>query len=484
MQRQIGGARITIILMSLVSTLSIANLALAQGQVWIQQFGTASTDSGRALTPDGAGGVFFAGKTAGDLSVPHTGGRHDVFLCRYDGDGNRIWITQFGSSKDDIPTEIAPDGADGVFVVGYTEGDFGGPNEGRIDGFLGRVDSTGSVLWMRQIGGPYDDYAYSVASDGAGGAYVVGTTDSILGGSSAGLSDAYLAHYDAQGTQSWIKQFGTSAYDRGLSVVRDSSNTLFVAGDTSGDLAAPSAGSSDIYLARFSNSGDQIWVRQFGTTAHDDASGLALDGAGGVFLGGGTYGSLGGPVQGSHDCIVARFNNSGDQLWMKQFGSNGLDFISPVASDGAGGVFVAGFTYGNLGRLSFGGKDVYLAHYDGSGQQLRLTQIGTTADESCGGLAPSGDGDVFFAGWTRGQLGGLNSGGFDAFLARYTDACHADCDLSTGPGMLDIFDFICFQTNFVNLGSYACDCDTGTGTGVCDIFDFLCFQNAFVSGCP
>ena len=31
---------------------------------------------------------------------------------------------------------------------------------------------------------------------------------------------------------------------------------------------------------------------------------------------------------------------------------------------------------------------------------------------------------------------------------------------------------------------FARDCDTTTGQGVCDIFDFLCFQNAFVSGCP
>ena len=32
--------------------------------------------------------------------------------------------------------------------------------------------------------------------------------------------------------------------------------------------------------------------------------------------------------------------------------------------------------------------------------------------------------------------------------------------------------------------SYACDCDTQSGPGVCDIFDFLCFQNEFANGCP
>jgi outer membrane protein assembly factor BamB len=63
-------------------------------------------------------------------------------------------------------------------------------------------------------------------------------------------------------------------------------------------------------------------------------------------------------------------------------------------------------------------------------------------------------------------------------------ACYADCDTSTGPGRLDIFDFLCFQFAFVAFDPYACDCDTTTGLGLCDIFDFLCFQGHFVGGCP
>ncbi len=62
--------------------------------------------------------------------------------------------------------------------------------------------------------------------------------------------------------------------------------------------------------------------------------------------------------------------------------------------------------------------------------------------------------------------------------------CYADCDTSTGVGVLDIFDFLCFGNRF-NVGDpYACDCDTSTGPLVCDIFDFLCFGNAFNAGCP
>ncbi len=72
-----------------------------------------------------------------------------------------------------------------------------------------------------------------------------------------------------------------------------------------------------------------------------------------------------------------------------------------------------------------------------------------------------------------------------ARIARYgLSACYADCDRSTGPGILDIFDFLCFGNRFAANDPYACDCDTSTGLGVCDIFDFLCFGNEFSAGCP
>ena len=61
-----------------------------------------------------------------------------------------------------------------------------------------------------------------------------------------------------------------------------------------------------------------------------------------------------------------------------------------------------------------------------------------------------------------------------------SDGCYADCDQSTGQGVLDIFDFLCFQSDFVFSNEDA-DCNQDC---MLDIFDFLCFQNAFVGGCP
>ena len=61
--------------------------------------------------------------------------------------------------------------------------------------------------------------------------------------------------------------------------------------------------------------------------------------------------------------------------------------------------------------------------------------------------------------------------------------CYADFDESTGPGVLDIFDYLAFQSLFLERDPQACDCDTSTGPAVCDVFDFICFQAAFAAGC-
>ncbi|MFG0283698.1 MAG: hypothetical protein ACF8R7_04690 [Phycisphaerales bacterium JB039] len=55
--------------------------------------------------------------------------------------------------------------------------------------------------------------------------------------------------------------------------------------------------------------------------------------------------------------------------------------------------------------------------------------------------------------------------------------CYADCDSS---GVLDFFDFLCFQ-NLFGAGDLGADCDE---SGALDFFDFLCFQNEFAAGCP
>jgi Alkaline phosphatase PhoX len=81
------------------------------------------------------------------------------------------------------------------------------------------------------------------------------------------------------------------------------------------------------------------------------------------------------------------------------------------------------------------------------------------------------------------SIPGIIQGG-QLVVMQLGQSCYADCDHTTGPGVLDVFDFLCFQNAFVNADPYACDCDTTTGPLVCDMLDFICFQDTFFAGCP
>lgn len=84
----------------------------------------------------------------------------------------------------------------------------------------------------------------------------------------------------------------------------------------------------------------------------------------------------------------------------------------------------------------------------------------------------------------EGGLIALARGGRGVSLLRTCAECYADCDISTGRGVLDIFDFVCFLNRFESGYAYACDCDVSTGVGVCDVFVFIVLCKAFTAGCP
>ncbi len=451
--------------------------AAAQDLLWVRQFGTATSDVVSRVAVDGAGNACIAGATGAI--------RRDVFHAKYDPAGALLFTRQFGTTEDDFAHDVAVDGADNAYIAGFTKGNLGGSNAGRHDVFLVKYDTAGTRLWTRQIGTGREDVATGVAVDGAGNAYITGETAGSLGGPNAGGYDAFLAKYDAAGNLLWTRQMGTEFNDRAQDVAVDGAGNAYIAGHTSGSLGGPYAGNGDAFLAKYDASGTLLWTRQTGTTGIDQAWGVAVDDVGNAYITGWTSGSLGGTNAGGHDTFLAKYDTAGALLWTRQAGTAGIDVAYGVAVDGAGNAYITGITHGNLGGTSAGSGDVFLASYDAAGNLLWTRQTGTEFNDVAYGVAVDGTGNAYIAGRTYGSFGGTNAGLSDAFLAKYSEAlCYADCDQSTGPGVLDIFDFLCFQNSFVNSEPYACDCDTSTRPGVCDVFDFLCFQDAFVAGCP
>ena len=155
-----------------------------------------------------------------------------------------------------------------------------------------------STVWTRQFGTDADDQGWGLGVDASENVYISGQTAGNLGGTNAGQRDAYLVKYDAHGTLQWTHQFGTSLTDIGEGIAVDTAGNSFVCGLTNGNLAGTNAGQGDGFLVKYDNAGNQVWSRQFGTSGYDEASSVAIDNLGNVYVSGNTTGSLGGPNAG------------------------------------------------------------------------------------------------------------------------------------------------------------------------------------------
>lgn len=386
--------------------------ACAQHRTWIRQFGQDGTDLPLGATLDGARGMYVCGYTSGNLAAP-VSGIFDGWVARFDHVGNTRWLRQFGDADSERPSGAALDAVGGVFFGGQVQGG-PGPQVGNNDVWLANYDGAGNERWSREYPTPTYDFVHGVAPDGAGGVFMGGYTHSGLSTS----EEAWIARYDSLGNVMWSRQLGSNLEDRIHDVASDGVGGAYVCGETRGALGAGQAGYYDAWIARYDGAGNQHWLRQLGTLSADRAFSVASDGADGSFVGGTTEWSLGGPYMGAGDAWLARYDGAGNQLWLRQIGTDRYDDLT-VMGDGRGGVIAVGHTTGNLAAPHAGGLDVWLAWFDGAGLLESTEQFGTSGLEFVSAAGPDGTGGVLLCGSTTGNLAQPNAGLHDIWLARY-----------------------------------------------------------------
>lgn len=275
----------------------------SSGQLlWADQFGTSGADFASGVAVDAAGTLFVVGVTSGALAGSNLGGS-DAYLRKYDVSGNVIWNRQFGTSATEQVGGVALFG-NYVYVVGTTSGVLTGSNAGLDDVFLRKYDVNGNVVWTRQFGTHTAEVARGPAIDAAGNVYIVGSTSGRIGSFYAGSQDAFVRKYNAAGAILWTQQFGTSGFEIANGVTVSPGGDVFVAGITNGILEGSSAGTFDAFVRHYENSGTLLFTDQYGTASTDTAIAAALDGSGNVFASGTTLGSLVGTNFGLVDAYI------------------------------------------------------------------------------------------------------------------------------------------------------------------------------------
>ncbi len=342
----------------------------------------------------------------------------NVWLGKYNFQG-QIWEVTLEGPAREWAQGLATDQAGNVYLTGVTSGNLGGPNAGGEDIWYAKYNSNGQRLWLKQFGSKRDDGSQGIATDQAGNVYLTGATSGNLGGPNAGGKDIWYAKYNSNGQRLWLKQFGSKRDDGSQGIATDQAGNVYLTGATSGNLGGPNVGGEDIWYAKYNSNGQRLWLKQFGSKRDDGSQGIATDQAGNVYLTGWTKASLDGPNAGGFDIWLAKYNSNGQCLWLKQFGSEADDFGYDMATDQAGDVYLTGATSGNLGGPNVGGEDIWYAKYSSNGQRLWLKQFGSEADDGSRGIATDQAGNAYLTGSTSGGLGHKpNSTNIEAFIMK------------------------------------------------------------------
>ena len=251
--------------------------------LWAKSAGGFQDDKAQAVTCDNSGNVYIAGyfnDTAwfGSTMILGNIGSNDMFVAKYDKDGNFLWAQQAGSAGRDEAKGIKCDAAGNVYVCGmYSNGcTFGNQTltstPGYFDTFLAKYSSAGVLQWVKTAGGDYDDVAWSLTMDNAGKIYVTGEFNAYanFGGiylTTATQAQAFVACYDASGTIQWATAAGDMTTS-GAMVTRArgigcDGTDLYITGQfggtaTFGTTILTAADSSDIFMASLDNSGNFI----------------------------------------------------------------------------------------------------------------------------------------------------------------------------------------------------------------------------------
>ena len=396
--------------------------APAHGQIitqrWLTQWGTSGTDQALGLAVDAAGRTWVSGRTTGSLGGASAGS--DLFLTPLSITGVLGTSVQRGGTSDELGCAAAVVGGSTVFSVGYTNSAIwnGAAVVGGTDAVAVGYSTAGVYQSTTRWGSTGEDIAYAAAGNATHLLTAGSAAGTIDGQATAGGLDAFLSKRTSTGALVWTRTVGTTAWDVGYGAAWDSVGNGYLTGYTDGSLPTfTNAGINDIFLARYDASGTQTLLRQWGSIGTDIAYDVEVDVSGNIYLTGYTSGALGGQTNnGSFDAFLTKLDSSGNVLWTRLLGGTDNDYGNALALDAAGQVWIGGLSSSSFaGHTNAGSNDAFLALYDSAGTLLDTRWWSTAGDDRITGLAVAPDGSVGASGLTYGTLGAANAGGIDAF---------------------------------------------------------------------
>jgi hypothetical protein len=248
------------------------------------------------IATDGSGNVYLTGVftnstiTFGSFTLTNNAsGLGDIFIVKYNTNGNVIWVTSAGGNANDASSDIAKDGIGNVYVTGsfssstITFGEITLTNASTAfapeDMFVVKYDPSGTAIWAKSAGGISANRGSGIATDGSGNVYVTGPfclypiTFGTITLPNGGAWDMFIVKYDSNGNVPWAKRGGGSKTEYGRGVVTDLNGNVLVIGDFNSSIitfgtitlnntyGTNTSNYTDIFLAKYDAIGNVPWAK-------------------------------------------------------------------------------------------------------------------------------------------------------------------------------------------------------------------------------
>jgi hypothetical protein len=336
---------------------------------------------------------------------------------------NRIVVMRQSLPVNFVPTDNMPYPANSNFTLGT---DLGFGQKIVYNGNTGAsVDITGLQ--------PYTTYHFAIYE-----------YNSIYNVATSSMEIAYrtiaCSFNGKTAPANWPRIAGGAETDASGSVAVDASGNVYVTGTVRGNvnfgLTELNANSNDIFLAKYTSTGDLLWVKLAGGVGDDASAAVVLDGNSNAYIVGSyrnsaTFDTITLTSVGNDDGFIAKYTSSGNAIWAKTFGSTSQDVANALAIDGAGNLLVGGFHSGttnfagtSTSLTTNGNSDLLIAKYNQSGALLWAKGGGSAGYDFAFSIGADQNNNVYACGevkgvGTFGSVSSTHSAAADAILVKF-----------------------------------------------------------------